>query len=159
MELEEHAEAAGDIEILRWARGALAEGGKREKAGLMERFIHVAELQQAGASGEQIGQAFEGLSMEMTIDLLEVAAGLYADWDMGERARACYRLARYYSDREEGHEHESEAENDHEHEELHEEHAEDAHRHQDYLILLQRLEDLQAELEEIRHLLHEQLER
>jgi len=140
----EHLEAR--IEILRWARGALAEAGRKEKAGVMERFIHVAELQQGGASDVEIGRAFEGLSMETTIDLLELATELYADWDLGLRARGCAALAHYYAEREGGREGE------------HEEQAERA-REEDLHRLKQRVQELQEELQKIKRVLHEHLER
>ena len=68
----------------------------------MERFVHAAELQAEGASDDTLAQAFEGLSMDMTIELLQKSSGLYREWGMKERAAACSQLAEFYAQRERG---------------------------------------------------------
>lgn len=90
------------IEILHLAYAALAEAGKEDWAHRMGRFIRVAEMQAAGAEGEALEQAFEGLSMGMTIELLQKATGLYREWGQKERASSCNQLAEFYAARERG---------------------------------------------------------
>lgn len=88
------------IEILVFARDALARAGHEDGAHTMKRFITVAELQRKGADDETIAQAFEGLSMGRTIELLQKASGIYAERRMEEHAAACNQLAEYYAARE-----------------------------------------------------------
>ena len=49
-----------------------------------------------------MAQAFEGLSMGMTIELLQKASGYYAGWGAEERSVLCNRLAEFYAARQRG---------------------------------------------------------
>ena len=113
-ESEHEAEHERDIdqlehrmEILRLARGAHAraahrddaEGGHRAAAEVLERFLHVAELQREGARQEALAQAFEGLSMGRVIELLQDASRVYREWGQASRAELCHELAEYYASR------------------------------------------------------------
>ena len=90
------------IEILRFALDAFTRAGHEESAHTMRRFLHVAELQREGADDRALAQAFEGLSMERTIELLQKASGIYAEWGVEERAETCNQLAEFYAAREHG---------------------------------------------------------
>ncbi len=85
------------MEILRYALAAFREIEKKEWADLMERTLHVAELQREGVEGEKLERAVQGLSMGMTIELLQKASACYAEWGVEKRAAACNELAEYYA--------------------------------------------------------------
>lgn len=87
---------ANRIPILRMARAAHAEAGHGEAAELMERILHLAELQLEGAGDEAISQASEGINQEMIIDLVQGARELYTEWGNQERAAASRQLVEYY---------------------------------------------------------------
>jgi hypothetical protein len=92
-------ELAQRIEILRGARAAWAESGQAEPLAQIERFLHLAELQQAGASAEELGAAFEGLTTGLVIERLRGAAQLYRQWGLADRAESCNALAEFYAAR------------------------------------------------------------
>ncbi len=153
---EERAETEGDlddleyrIEIIRWSRGALAEAGAREKAAVMEKFLHGAELQLVDAPMEERSRIIGDLDLELIIDLFLHSAELYADWGWEGRARECHRLAEFYVDRWNlgGEERREGGEEAHVEEEMHER----------YHALLQRVDEIQAELDEVRAHLHQLL--
>lgn len=93
-------ELAQRIEIVRQAQAAYLEVGNERHARTLAQFLHVAELQQAGASGEAIMNAFEGLEMGMIIELLQGARKLYDLRGYETRAANCNRLAEFYAQRE-----------------------------------------------------------
>jgi hypothetical protein len=87
------------IEILGLALAGLKRAGNEDRAHRMGRFLHVAELQRDGAEREAIAQAADGLTIDMTIELLKKASSLYKEWGAKERAQACKQLAEYYARR------------------------------------------------------------
>jgi len=91
------------IAILHAARGAWAEAGEERNAAQLERFLHGAELQLAGASDEEILRAFEGLGrpggLEHIVELIDGASRLWARWGHERNAAACKELAGFYRKR------------------------------------------------------------
>lgn len=132
------------IDVLRIARHAHAEAEHGDAVGLLERTLHVAELQAAEADPVRIGQAAEGLSMELIIELVDDAAELWGDWGHERRAHACAGLARYYRAQEEGRAQE-------EHGDEHE--AAGTANHEIRHEILLRIERMRAELDQLEELL------
>ena len=88
------------LDVVRLARKAHAEAGNGDADAWLERFLHVGELQMVGAGEEEIARAAEGLTMGMAIELLQIAARLYREWGVPDRARVCNDLAEFYTRRE-----------------------------------------------------------
>ncbi len=84
------------MDVLRFARAAHAEANHPDARDILERTIHVGELQLTDASPQQIAQASAGLSMEQIVKLTLTAADLYREWGNEDRAAACSSLAEFY---------------------------------------------------------------
>ena len=92
-------ELEGRIEIVRMAVAAHAEAGRADAANLLRRFLRVAEMQRAGASGTEMSRVLDGLDLQAVVQSLREAGALYRRWDRPERAQACAALARFYTQR------------------------------------------------------------
>jgi len=88
------------VSILRHAHTAYAKAEKKDAAHVLERWVHVGELQLEGAEGRAMTAALEGLTKEPLIELLRGAGHLYAEWGWEQRSKACDALARYYHEQE-----------------------------------------------------------
>ncbi len=87
------------LEVLRLVRAAYAEAGADRARDLAERALHLGELEQVGAPAEDRAAAAEGLNTQRLIRLSRGAAGLYQEWGIADRARACAALGDYYAQR------------------------------------------------------------
>lgn len=85
------------LEVLGIAYGAFQRSGDEESSRLVGRFIRAGELQRDGADAEAIRRAFEGLSMETTIELLQKASAIYRGWGRMQQASVCQELAEFYA--------------------------------------------------------------
>ena len=140
------------IEIIRFAREAMERAGREDAAHTMERFLHVAELQREDAGGTAIGQAFEGLTFDTIIELLQRASRLYWEWGWEGRSALCLRLAEYYRTRDQGSGGGGSVD-------IIEPREPDAALRGRLAQLLERTEALQQELVDIRRSIHQLLDR
>lgn len=89
-------ERSARMDVLRLAWRAHREAGHGDASEILERSLHLAELQDAGASDEDINAASQGLSMEAIIDCVQRAVPLYAEQGRPDRAELCERLVEFY---------------------------------------------------------------
>ena len=87
------------MEILRIARHGLLEGGHAESAALVERGLHLGELQLEGNTGEEFARLAAEFEPEALLREVRRAAGLYREWNAPDRAELCAALARFYAER------------------------------------------------------------
>ena len=95
-------ERADRVEVLRFGREAHVKAGWETAAEQLGRTIRIGEMQLAGESLENVGELVEGLSMELIVEHLERASGMYREWGVGDRARLCAGLAKLYTQRDLG---------------------------------------------------------
>ena len=126
---------ADRIRILEVVRDVYRRQGDRKRLEAMERILRFAAWEEAGSDPATLGDLAEGLSRDSLLELLERASGTLREWGAEDRAQACRALLAYYRDQEPG--------------------AADERREVDprdlrIRRLLQRVEQLEAELAEVR---------
>jgi len=87
------------LEIVRYALAAHTEAKHPDAQEMLEWLLAIGQAQADGTPPPKISNV-RGLSMGTIIELLQGASGLYREWGNGERARQCNQLAEFYARRE-----------------------------------------------------------
>ena len=99
----ERKEGRRQIAVMRYAMEAFLEANRPDAATRMEHAMHAMELALEGRRDKEALDIRERAPTRgEKAELLGTAAGLYREWNRGERAEVCAQLARTFAGRERG---------------------------------------------------------